>query len=130
MEEKARLYTAMKRGDYVRTDGRDERGLIDFDRKWAEQAGHEDDVTSSDSDNEGSDGDQEVVEYLDEFGRTRKGAKADAVREERRQRIRANAAEEEERPLGQTKRTLQHHLWRHGAASSIQSRRGRYTAHG
>ena len=97
MEEKARLYAAMKRGDYVRTDGRDERGLVDFDRKWAEHAGHEDDTTSSGSDNEGSDGDRELVEYLDEFGRTRKGTKADAVREERRQRIRANAAEEEDR---------------------------------
>src|SRR2546423_7443081 len=34
LEEKARLYAAMKRGDYVTsTNGRDERGLVDFDRK-------------------------------------------------------------------------------------------------
>src|SRR2546429_7651 len=34
MEEKARLYAAMKRGDYLAsTNGRDERGLVDFDQK-------------------------------------------------------------------------------------------------
>jgi len=35
MEEKARLYSAMKRGDYVAKEGEPEQ-LIDFDRKWAE----------------------------------------------------------------------------------------------
>jgi hypothetical protein len=84
MEEKARLYAAMKRGDYVTSaNGRDERGLVDFDRKWAER--------------EARGGDQELVEYKDEFGRRRKGTKAEAAKEERRRRIQANAADEEER---------------------------------
>lgn len=100
MEEKARLYAAMKRGDYVTSkDGRDERGLVDFDRKWAENQGSRadagEDATSSGSDND-SDDDQELVEYEDEFGRTRKGTKAQAAREERGKRIKANAAEEAE----------------------------------
>jgi hypothetical protein len=101
MEEKARLYAAMKRGDYVASaNGRDERGLVDFDRKWAERearggAGESDD-TSSGSEDEASDDGQELVEYEDEFGRRRKGTKAAAAREERRRRIQANAAAEEE----------------------------------
>lgn len=100
MEEKARIYSAMKRGDYIRPeDACDERTLVDFDRKWAEREAsgqnEEDDVISSGSND--SDSDAELVEYEDEFGRQRKGTKAEAAREERRRRIQANAAEEEER---------------------------------
>ena len=100
MEEKAKIYAAMKRGDYIRPeDGRDERTLVDFDRKWAEQdAGGKSDegeATSSGSENSGND--KELVEYEDEFGRRRKGTKAEVAREERRRRIEANAVEEEER---------------------------------
>ncbi|RWA03704.1 hypothetical protein EKO27_g11398, partial [Xylaria grammica] len=36
MEEKARLYAAMKRGDYVAKDN-EAAPLVDFDRKWAER---------------------------------------------------------------------------------------------
>jgi Domain of unknown function (DUF4078) len=100
MEEKARIYAAMKRGDYIRPqDGRDERTLVDFDRKWAEQEdsgkNDEDDATTSGSDHSSSE--EELVEYEDEFGRRRKGTKAEVAREERRRRIQANAAEEEDR---------------------------------
>jgi hypothetical protein len=99
MEEKARIYAAMKRGDYIRPEDRqDERSLVDFDRKWAEQESNgrneEDDATSSGSDN--TDRDEEIVEYEDEFGRQRKGTKAEVSREERRRRIQANAAEDME----------------------------------
>lgn len=99
MEEKARIYAAMKRGDYIRPeDARDERSLVDFDRKWAEQETNglndEDEATSSGSDS--SDGGEEPVEYQDEFGRQRTGTKAEVAREERRRRIQANAAEEAE----------------------------------
>ncbi len=93
MEEKARLYAAMKRGDYVPPGGderKDERGLVDFDRKWAEQeASGEVDTydTSSDEDNGASD--EELVDYEDEFGRQRKGTRAEAVREERRRKAQA-----------------------------------------
>lgn len=97
MEEKARLYNAMKRGEYI---GPDDRGLVDFDRKWAEkeaQGGNKDDEDSLGSDEDESDDAEELVEYEDEFGRTRKGTKAEAAREERRRRIQANAVEEEDR---------------------------------
>ncbi|KAI9832922.1 MAG: hypothetical protein M1819_003952 [Sarea resinae] len=98
MEEKARLYAAMKRGDYVPPagdDGLDERSLVDFDRKWAENEargqGNELD-TSSDEDPQS---DEELVEFEDEFGRQRQGTKAEAAREERRRK--AQAADEPDR---------------------------------
>ena len=102
MEEKARLYAAMKRGDYTSSaNGRDERTLVDFDRKWAEgeARGNEggSDATSSGSEDEASDDNQDLVQYEDEFGRRRNGTKAEAEKEARRRRIRANAAEEQER---------------------------------
>ena len=99
MEEKARLYSAMKRGDYVPVNGdssKDERlALVDFDRKWAEdEAVGKDtnyDTSSGDSDDNRQDSDAEVkseelVTFEDEFGRLRKGTKAEALREERRRR--------------------------------------------
>lgn len=103
MEEKARLYNAMKRGEYI---GRDDHGLVDFDRKWAEkeaQGGDRDDEDSLGSDEDDSDAAEELVEYEDEFGRTRKGTKAEAAREERRRRIQANAVEEEDRASARPK---------------------------
>lgn len=94
MEEKARLYQAMKRGEYLRRDG-DDRGLVDFDRKWAEQEARggqdsESDMTGSD------DPDTEEIEYTDEFGRTRKGTRHDVEKEERRKRILENARQDAE----------------------------------
>ena len=97
MEEKTRLYNAMKRGEYI---GSDDRGLVDFDRKWAEKEAKgydKEDEDSLGSDDDESDQNEELIEYEDEFGRTRKGTKAEAAREERRRRIQANAVEEEER---------------------------------
>ena len=84
MEEKARLYAAMKRGD-VEDDA--ERFAVDFDRKWAEkygdgQSGEED---MSDEDEEEAEG-SGMVEYVDEFGRTRQGTRADAARAARQER--------------------------------------------
>lgn len=81
MEEKARLYAAMKRGD---VEDADERYAVDFDRKWVEKQDAGESDTSSDDD-AGSEP-EEMVEYVDEFGRTRKGTKADAAREERRKK--------------------------------------------
>ena len=72
----------MKRGDVE--DG-EERHLVDFDRKWAEreeQGQGSDSEISSDAGND-SGSEEELVEYIDEFGRTRKGTKAEAAREER-----------------------------------------------
>jgi hypothetical protein len=76
MEEKARLYAAMKRGD---VEDMDEKYTVDFDRKWAEnhdQPSEEED--DDDDDDEPEAGDGEMVEYLDEFGRTRTGTRSQA----------------------------------------------------
>ncbi|KAI2633499.1 hypothetical protein GGS21DRAFT_491225 [Xylaria nigripes] len=91
MEEKARLYAAMKRGDYIAKDN-EAAPLVDFDRKWAERhAGEEDrhsssgsDDASGDDDSEGGAAGTEIVEYQDEFGRTREGTRAEVQRLRRR----------------------------------------------
>lgn len=82
MEDKARLYAAMKRGDVEDTE---DRHLIDFDRKWAEreEQGLRSDPEGSSSDDDDAGSDEELVEYIDEFGRTRQGTKGQAAREER-----------------------------------------------
>ncbi|GAB7324117.1 hypothetical protein MBLNU13_g07501t1 [Cladosporium sp. NU13] len=96
MEEKARLYAAMKRGD-VEDDA--ERFAVDFDRKWAEKYGDgqsgEKDISDDDEEEEEEDEDEEgsgMVEYVDEFGRTRQGTRADAARAARQERGRADMA--------------------------------------
>ena len=83
MEEKARLYAAMKRGD-VEDD--QEKHMVDFDRKWVEKQETKASASESDDDDD-SEEDQEVVEYTDEFGRQRKGTRGDAAREERRRKL-------------------------------------------
>ena len=99
MEEKARLYAAMKRGDYVppkRGINDDESGaLVDFDRKWAEEeaAGKEASYDTS-SDDGGDSEEEEMVDYVDELGRPRRGTRAEAAREAREQRMAANAQAE------------------------------------
>ena len=96
LEEKARLYASMKRGDYVpqnsaTAEKRDSNLLVDFDRKWAEdiEAGRTSD-TSSDEDDAGN----ELVTYEDEFGRQRQGTQAEASRELRRRNAQAYAEDE------------------------------------
>ena len=83
MEEKARLYAAMKRGD---VEDLDEKYAVDFDRKWAEKQGKEggeqddnDDDEDDDDFDESDAGKRELVEYTDEFGRTRTGTAAEAA---------------------------------------------------
>ena len=100
MEEKARLYASMKRGDYVPpTDGRsnkEENVLVDFDRKWAEEqeGGKGDNHDTSSDDDVGDSEDEEIVEYEDEFGRQRKGTRLEVAREMRRRNAQAYASEE------------------------------------
>ncbi|KAI1185353.1 hypothetical protein F5B17DRAFT_441895 [Nemania serpens] len=98
MEEKARLYAAMKRGDYIAKEN-EAAPLVDFDRKWAERhpedEGGEGRYSSSGSDNESSDDNGgagtgigagvEMIEYQDEFGRTRMGTRAEVQRLRRQQ---------------------------------------------
>ncbi|KAF2398486.1 hypothetical protein EJ06DRAFT_497201, partial [Trichodelitschia bisporula] len=80
LEEKARLYAALKRGDVDDAEG---KYAVDFDRKWAEENPEDKEAVSSEGeDDDDSDGD-EMVEYVDEFGRTRKGTRAQAAREAR-----------------------------------------------
>ncbi|KAI5360780.1 Putative Coiled-coil domain-containing protein [Septoria linicola] len=83
MEEKARLYAAMKRGD---VEDADERYAVDFDAKWA--AGRANGKESDSDDDGADDDDEEEVEYIDEFGRTRKGTKLDALRVKQQQQRR------------------------------------------
>jgi len=88
MEEKARVYAAMKRGD---VEDESEKHMVDFDRKWAESAdanGRDNEGNDDDDDEEDSSAasDEELVEYTDEFGRSRRGTRGDAAREERRRR--------------------------------------------
>ena len=100
MEEKARLYASMKRGDYVPpTDGRtnrEENALVDFDRKWAEQEERGDapdhDTSSDDYGNDSEE--EELVDYEDEFGRQRRSTKAEAARELRRRNAQTHATAE------------------------------------
>ena len=100
LEQKARLYASMKRGEYVpnptsaSTEKRDSNLLVDFDRKWAEdiEAGRTSDTSSSSDDDD--DSRREIVTYEDEFGRERQGTRAEASRELRRRNAQAYATEE------------------------------------
>lgn len=106
MEDKARLYAAMKRGDYV-AKGNEAAPLVDFDRKWAEDAegkGKDGDDTSTDDSGDGDDDEdeddargREMVEYEDEFGRVRHVTRAEKEKLERRARRGLLGAEELER---------------------------------
>lgn len=102
MEEKARLYASMKRGDYVPpTHGgpnKEENALVDFDRKWAEaeeagEGGKYSTESENDSEESGEE-EEEMVEYEDEFGRLRHGSNRTAARESQRRKAQAYASEE------------------------------------
>lgn len=97
MEEKAKKYRAMKRGELPEggTEGDGEQ-LIDFDSKWAEaeMSGNRHDDSS---DVESDDAHGEMVDYEDEYGRARRGTRAEAERIERRKRNRIVGAEELDR---------------------------------
>jgi hypothetical protein len=89
MEEKARLYAAMKRGDVE--DG-NEKYAVDFDRKWAESQEQGEKEDTSDGEDDGG-SDEEMVEYVDEFGRTRQGTRSQVAREQRKRNNAAMADE-------------------------------------
>ncbi|KAL1957914.1 hypothetical protein VTO42DRAFT_5306 [Malbranchea cinnamomea] len=100
MTEKAKLYDELKKGEYLldSSDEEDARGgvgnarlfskarraeansLVDFDRKWAEEEARKTQREDhSDTDAHESEDDGSLVEYEDEFGRTRRGTKAEAA---------------------------------------------------
>lgn len=108
MEEKVRQYEDMKKGLYLAGNSSDEEdtptgtkedylsrlrrkekeGLVDFDRKWANEERKREDA-SEDSEDEDDDN-ASIISYEDELGRTRRGTRAEAARAVR-------AKEEEER---------------------------------
>lgn len=95
MEEKARLYAAMKRGD---VDDADERYAVDFDKKWAEREGEDSEVSDEEDHHSEEDGDSnELVEYVDELGRDRKGTRAEAAKAARLVRLEEEAAKNTDR---------------------------------
>ncbi|OGE48154.1 hypothetical protein PENARI_c032G03408 [Penicillium arizonense] len=91
MDEKARIYDDMKKGLYLAGDSDDDEqydpskpedylarlrrkereGLVDFDRKHAAEEENKQDL--SDDDN------ASIISYEDEFGRTRRGTRAEAA---------------------------------------------------
>jgi hypothetical protein len=99
MEEKAKKYRAMKRGEYVPADDNEtSEALIDFDQKWAEREGRGGSSSSSSDDDDDEDGARnEIIEYEDEYGRLRKGTRADAARMERKKLNQALGQEELDR---------------------------------
>lgn len=106
MAAKAKKYAQMQRGDYLPREG-EVWSLVDFDRKWAErrEAGRASDSedrssdgsrsdSDDDSDSDSGDDSGEMVEYVDEFGRTRTVSKARRERDLRRQERAARAAQD------------------------------------
>ncbi|KTW25703.1 hypothetical protein T552_03315 [Pneumocystis carinii B80] len=79
LKRKAIQYQMMKRGahDMSIKGVMAENLLVDFDRKWAE---HQELETSSSSESEVDEENNPWVEYIDEFGRTRKVRKVDLPR--------------------------------------------------
>lgn len=111
MEEKVRMYEDMKKGLYLAGDSSDEEeasrdwsrpedylarlrrkekeGLVDFDRKWANEERKRGDA-SEESEAEDDDDNASIISYEDELGRSRRGTRTEAARA-------ARAKEEEER---------------------------------
>lgn len=111
MEWKARQYEDMKKGLYLAGNSSDEdetpsgsthpddylsrlrrkekEGLVDFDRKWANEERKREDALDNSEEEEDNDN-ASIISYEDELGRSRRGTKAEAARAMR-------AKEEEER---------------------------------
>ncbi|KAL2829662.1 hypothetical protein BDW59DRAFT_141761 [Aspergillus cavernicola] len=106
MQEKARLYEDLKRGEYLAEgsddDGDDDgvttgtgkdaylarlrrkekEGLVDFDRKWAD-AERDKGSDETESDEVDDNDNASVISYEDELGRTRHGTRKEAARARR-----------------------------------------------
>ncbi|KAJ5584439.1 uncharacterized protein N7459_004239 [Penicillium hispanicum] len=101
MQEKVRMYNDMKKGLYLAGDSSDEdgaapppsgpedymarlrrkekEGLVDFDRKWADEERKRRDRGEESEESEDDDN-ASVISYEDEFGRSRRGTRAEAAR--------------------------------------------------
>jgi len=96
MEEKVRLYEDLKKGAYLAGDSDDEdgggdaylarlrrkekEGLVDFDRKWADEERKREDSEDIQEEEEGDDDNTSIISYEDDLGRTRHGTRAEAAR--------------------------------------------------
>ncbi|KAJ5155556.1 hypothetical protein N7492_008359 [Penicillium capsulatum] len=102
MTDKVRMYEDMKKGlylagndsddenqpgqrsrpdDYLARLRRKEReGLVDFDRKWADEQRKKKDKSDDSEDSEEEDDNASIISYEDEFGRSRRGTRAEAAR--------------------------------------------------
>lgn len=103
MEEKVRMYEDLKRGEYLRGESDDDddgqggddgylrrlrrkerEGLVDFDRKWAEEEAKqedddEDEAGEAQIEEDGDDDNASIISYEDDLGRTRHGTRAEAA---------------------------------------------------
>ena len=84
MLAKAKRYRQLRRG------GKGGDALVDFDRKWGEEGSGSEEEEEEDGDDGGG---GEVVEYEDEFGRTRTGTRGEAEREKRRREVAGKVGE-------------------------------------
>lgn len=84
----------MKKGEHTEEeDGRD--GLVDFNQKWVErQSSAQREDSSSESEDDGA---NEIIDYEDEYGRARRGTRAEVERIERKRRNQALGQEELDR---------------------------------
>lgn len=105
MLEKAKIYADLKKGEYLADAGSssDEEGdvqnsksgkysaarraekhsLVDFDRKWAAEEQERELKGISNNDDEDEDDNASLVDYEDEFGRTRQGTRSEAAEAQR-----------------------------------------------
>jgi len=83
----------MKKGEHAGNGEGDD--LVDFDRKWAERRSRiQREDSSSDSEDDGT---NDIVDYEDEYGRARRGTRADVERIERKKRKQVLGQEELDR---------------------------------
>lgn len=121
MEKKVRMYNDMKKGMYLAGDSSDEdgaeptshsdeylarlrrkekEGLIDFDRKWANEQNKKKDGTDGSGSESEDDDNASIVSYEDELGRSRRGTRSEAAKAARakEEEARGDAAQERWRP--------------------------------
>ncbi|KAL5339164.1 hypothetical protein BJX70DRAFT_364558 [Aspergillus crustosus] len=123
MEEKARLYEDLKKGEYLaqgsdsddddvnagggdkylsRLRRKEKEGLVDFDRKWADAERKKDADSDTDSSFEHSDAgsnddNASIISYEDELGRSRRGTRKEAAAATKLKNQDTEAAENAER---------------------------------
>ncbi|KAJ5989495.1 hypothetical protein N7481_004705 [Penicillium waksmanii] len=121
MEKKVRMYNDMRKGMYLGGDSSDEgkpgpsshseeylgrlrrrekEGLIDFDRKWANEEKKKAEGSGGSGSESEDDDNASIISYEDEFGRSRRGTRSEAAQAYRTkdEEARGEAAQERWRP--------------------------------